>query len=159
TDANGDGTIDSLDLGFYKFSSLTPGSYDVIESYTQRPPGWTLTFPAGNLWGPLTISSATPNYTGISFGNMESTPQFGTIAGTKYNDITGNGFSADDSGLGGTTINLYQGTNSSGTLLASTTTAANGSYSFDNLAPGTYFVQESLTSDYVQTGGNAGYVV
>jgi hypothetical protein len=155
TDANGDGSIDALDLGYFQFTGLTPGEYFVIESYTTRPPGWTQTFPPANLWGPLVITANTPNYTGINIGNFQNAK----ITGVKYTDKTGNGVSADDTPLGGVTINLYQGADSSGTFITSTTTAADGSYSFDNLAPGTYFVQEAVPNGYVQTGGNAGYVV
>src|SRR5207253_2488367 len=85
--------------------------------------------------------------------------QKGRITGTKLTDITDNCFSADDTPLGGVTINLYQGTDASATLITSTTTAADGSYSFDNLGPGTYFVQETIPNGYIQTGGSAGYVV
>ena len=77
-----------------------------------------------------------------------------TISGTKYLDVTGNGFSCDDTGLGGVTIDLYQGSLSSTPL--TTTTAANGTYSFTGLAPGTYYVEEGATpgtSTYIQTGG------
>ena len=86
-------------------------------------------------------------------------PPGGTISGTKYNDLTGNGFSADDTPLGGITIDLYQGTSASGTLYRTTVTAANGTYSFSNLPNGTYFVQESVPANSVETGGLLGYVV
>jgi uncharacterized repeat protein (TIGR01451 family) len=83
-----------------------------------------------------------------------------TISGTKFNDLTGNGFSADDSGQSGVTIDLYMASNgSSGPLtgqtpLESTTTAANGTYAFTGLAAGTtYYVQEVVPAGYVQTGG------
>lgn len=86
-------------------------------------------------------------------------PPGGMISGTKYNDLTGNGFSADDTPLGGITINLYQGTSASGTPFRTTVTAANGTYSFSSLPNGTYFVQESVPANSVETGGLLGYVV
>ena len=85
-----------------------------------------------------------------------------TISGTKFTDATGNGFTADDAGQSGVTIDLYRESNrSSGlqtgcggdTLVASTTTASNGAYSFTGLAAGTYYVQEVVPAGYVQTGG------
>ncbi len=85
-----------------------------------------------------------------------------TVSGTKFNDLTGNGFSSDDAGQSGVTINLYMESNcSSGLqtgcggdkLVATTTTASNGTYSFSNLVPGTYYVQEAVPAGYVQTGG------
>ena len=39
------------------------------------------------------------------------------------------------------------------TLVTSTTTASNGTYSFTLTNPGTYYVQESVPSGYIQTGG------
>ena len=65
-------------------------------------------------------------------------------------------------GQSGVTINLYQETNSSSglqtgsggdTFVTSTTTASNGTYSFTLTSPGTYYVQESVPSGYIQTGG------
>ena len=75
----------------------------------------------------------------------------GSISGHKYLDLTGNGFSTDDTGLGGVTISLY--TAVGGNAVATTTTASDGSYSFNNLAAGTYYVQENVPSGYIQTGG------
>ena len=76
-----------------------------------------------------------------------------SISGTKYLDQTGDGFSSDDVGLGGVTIKLYTNASLTGTPYAKTTTAADGSYSFNNLPAGTYYVQESVPTGYVQTGG------
>ncbi|HWB13988.1 MAG TPA: SdrD B-like domain-containing protein [Pirellulales bacterium] len=82
-----------------------------------------------------------------------------TISGTKYSDLTGNGFSGDDTPQAGVTINLYQDTNGTGglqsgdALVATTTTAADGTFSFTPPGPGTYFVQEAVPGGYIQTGG------
>ena len=80
-----------------------------------------------------------------------------SISGTKYLDLTGNGFTSDDTPQAGVTIDLYQATSSGGqTLVASTTTGSNGTYSFTVSAPATYYVQESVPSGYIQTGGGPG---
>ena len=78
-----------------------------------------------------------------------------TISGTKYLDPTGNGFSSDDTPQSGVTIDLYSGScgRPRGTPVAATTTASNGTYSFTVSTPGTYYVQESVPSGYIQTGG------
>lgn len=90
------------------------------------------------------------------------TPGNSTITGAKFLDLTGNGFSADDTGLGGVAINLYQESNSAtglqtgsggDTLVGTTTTASDGTYSFPNPGAGTYYVQEAVPSGYIQTGG------
>ena len=67
-----------------------------------------------------------------------------SIAGTVYHDRNDNGtIDAGEEGIGGVTIELLQG----GVVVATTTTDANGHYSFTGLMPGTYTVHE------VQPGG------
>ena len=85
-----------------------------------------------------------------------------TISGKKYNDIKGNdsscgGIGSDDVGLAGVTINLYL--NGGSTPVASTLTGADGSYSFTNLAAGTYTVKEVVPSGWTQTYGKGGYTI
>ncbi|RUX20174.1 hypothetical protein EOA23_28970, partial [Mesorhizobium sp. M2A.F.Ca.ET.042.01.1.1] len=91
-----------------------------------------------------------------------SNPATFSVSGIKYTDVTGNGITADDTGLGGVTIFIDK--DNSGTLNAgdlSTTTAANGSWSFAGL-DSTYNgkkVYEVLPDGYVQTVGTAGYTI
>jgi hypothetical protein len=73
-------------------------------------------------------------------------------------DNTGDGLTTDDvTPLGGVTINLHAGDSADGEIVATTTTADDGTYTFENVAPGTYFVQEVVPDGYEQTGG--GYIV
>src|SRR5207245_493654 len=104
--------------------------------------GWTQT--GGNSGYGLTVGAGGINSGGTSTGNNFADFQNASITGIKYMDVTGNGFSADDTPLAGVTINLYQGTSATGTPIATTTTASDGTYSFNNLPPGTYFVQEAV---------------
>ncbi|HEY2154223.1 MAG TPA: SdrD B-like domain-containing protein, partial [Isosphaeraceae bacterium] len=85
-----------------------------------------------------------------------------TISGTKFLDLKGDGFSADDTPQPGVTINLYLAANGTtglqlgsggDTFVGSTTTGADGTYSFTVSAAGTYYVTESVPGGYVQTGG------
>ena len=102
----------------------------------------------------MTVSPASPTITTTPGGTVAHRHGF-TISGTKYLDLTGNGFSVrrhpagrrDDQPLPGRT----SGTPT--TLVATTTTASDGTYSFTVNTPGTYYVQESVPSGYVQTGG------
>ncbi|HEV3339673.1 MAG TPA: SpaA isopeptide-forming pilin-related protein, partial [Pirellulales bacterium] len=129
-----------------------------------HPGGYSATAPGTYEW--VAVYSGDGNNNGVvsKFGDEPETVGSGiTISGTKYNDLTGNGFSADDTGLGGVTINLYLETNGSAglqtgsggdQLVATTTTASDGTFTFsNNLAPGTYYVQESVPTGYIQTGG------
>ncbi|MFB2983083.1 hypothetical protein [Microseira sp. BLCC-F43] len=72
TDANGDGSINTADLGFYKFAPVLRGTYFVREV---QQVGWTQTYPSGTgVWGPLTIDTLNPTRTNINFGNFNADP-------------------------------------------------------------------------------------
>ena len=77
--------------GSYSFSNLGPGSYSVQEVV---PAGSTQT--GGNA-GYTTSATSGTNSTGNNFDNFQNI----TISGKKYNDLTNNGITADDTGLGG----------------------------------------------------------
>jgi hypothetical protein len=70
-----------------------------------------------------------------------------TISGTVFNDVNGNGAfdSGTDTGLGGVTVLL------SGTSSGSTTTLANGTYTFIGLAPGAFSVDYTTPTGYGNT--------
>jgi hypothetical protein len=98
--------------------------------------------------------------TGYNFGQYKPS----TISGTVYIDANGSGLTAanvpaansGDTPEAGVTVNLY---NSGGALVASTVTAANGTYSF-NVPFGTYKVVESIPAGQYQTGPNSvNYVI
>jgi protocatechuate 3,4-dioxygenase beta subunit len=85
-----------------------------------------------------------------------------SISGLKYRDLSGDGFSDDDVPLAGVTIELHRllndpdGENTS-ELVASFTTANDGTYRFDDLRPAVYRVIEVIDDAYTQTaGGNEG---
>ena len=64
----------------------------------------------------------------------------GTLNGEVYDDLNGNGtLDGGEPGLAGWTINLLNGSSS---VVATTTTDANGDYSFTGVAPGSYTVAE-----------------
>jgi hypothetical protein len=174
--------------GYYQFSGLLQGTYTVVidssnfasggplAGYTVTPsnaPGSTTANDSNGSPAPVTLTNA--NDETIDFGyykpappkpGLTTTPSGSTnlcstsISGFKFLDNSGNGFSSDDTGKGGVTINLYEETNgtsglqSPGDMLVATTmTLGDGSYTFNNLAPGTYYVQESVPTGYIQTGG------
>src|SRR5207244_474939 len=83
---------------------------------------------------------------------------YNSISGRKLRDITGNGISADDTGLGGVTIYIDSNANGSpDSGEPSTVTAAGtGSYSFTNLVAGTYVIREIAPGGTYQTGPASG---
>ena len=86
----------------------------------------------------------------------------GSISGTKYNDLTGNGFSPDDTGQSGVTIDLYKESNgcsglqtgSGGDTLVATTTTGEQRQPTASATwlPGTYYVQEVVPSGVYPDG-------
>ncbi|MBX2872853.1 MAG: carboxypeptidase regulatory-like domain-containing protein, partial [Saprospiraceae bacterium] len=71
-----------------------------------------------------------------------------------WEDTNGNGIQDDgDTGVEDVTVNLKD---EDGNVIETTTTAADGSYSFDNLIPGTYSVQFELHGGFVNSPLDAG---
>ena len=81
-----------------------------------------------------------------TFRNVHSGPF--SISGMKFNDVNNNGAKdAVESGLPGWRIELLF----EGELIDSIITAADGTYSFDHLAPGSYAVREVQKAGWVKT--------
>jgi len=132
----------------YQFMDVAPGTYFIQELPN---PGWIQTAPSLGAAQVVTISAG-QNIQGIDFGNQpcESSCN-GHIMGFKFRDANYNGnwdpFEANMF-VGGVTIELVD---SSGNVIQTTTTAANGLYFFLNVPPGTYTVREQVPAGWVQT--------
>jgi hypothetical protein len=140
--------------GSYSFGSLYAGTYTVTEESrsdwthtTTNPVSVTLTstttFSCPDII--TTVGNGTAN-----FGNFHNI----SISGTKYQDLTGDGFSADDPVLNSAnthyvsvTVDLYK----DGVKVATTSTDSSGNYSFTNLGPGKYTVSEEVPSGWTKT--------
>ena len=127
--------------GKYSFGDLLAGVY-TIEEIT--PSGWYVTQPANPFSYTLTATSGS-SQKGLNFGNF----QLVSFSGDIYNDLNGNGLrNPGEPGLQGWTVDLED---SHGNIVATTTTDANGNYSFVNLYPGTFEVAQVVQSGWVQT--------
>jgi hypothetical protein len=163
--------------GTYNFAtdstgaSLRPGTYQITET---QPNGYLAgTTSVGTVNGTTdgTVVSngqigsivLTSGQAGVSYNFGEVQPV--TIKGLVYIDPNGSGtYSATDSGFANVTLTL-SGTNGLGTAItATTTTAADGSYTFSTdskgnvLLPGTYQITASTPSGYVAVAANVGTV-
>jgi uncharacterized repeat protein (TIGR01451 family) len=87
-------------------------------------------------------------------GNIGNSPGIGaqmySISGYKFNDLNENGiWDTGEPGLQGWTINLTQSVG--GAVYKTATTHSDGSYSFTELLPSTYYVYEVSQADWTQT--------
>ncbi|MEG4029408.1 MULTISPECIES: DUF4347 domain-containing protein [unclassified Microcoleus] len=145
--------------GDYTFSEIGPGNYLIQAT---APANSSISFPAAAIL--VSAQSGTP-VTGQNFGVFQNI----TVSGTKFTDITGNGFSADDTPLNGTTVRLFKDTNDNSTLdsgdaeiasqVTGTAPAAPGTYSFPNVGSGRHFVREDVPTGFSQTAGPTFYPI
>jgi large repetitive protein len=152
TGAAVDRTVVTGANGTYAAADLRPGTYTVSEP--TQPPGTangvTTAGPAG---GTATPVGTTPSaVSGINLttpgasapnNNFGEIPSNSALLGRVWRDTNNNGLTdTGESGLAGVTIELT-GTDLAGQpVTRTTTTDANGNYTFDALPPGTYAVRE-----------------
>lgn len=129
--ASSNTTITGLDLGAY--------------AVTQTPPaGWSQTGASGSTSYTLATSSRKDTARYLDFDHID-------ISGTKFNDTDGDGVKDEgEAGLSGWTINL------SGTGGGSTTTDANGNYTFTEVGGGAHTLSETQQSGWTLTMPSSG---
>ncbi len=141
--------------GTYTITGVTPGTWKVREV---GQTGWTTSLPAtSDVYGAYQLVTVPANgsLVGVEFGNYEQT----SIHGYKFNDLNGNGVDNSEPRLAGWTIVLV-GTTGAGTAVSTTTTTgADGQYSFTGLAPGTYTVSEQNQTGWTQLAGGATFTL
>ncbi len=150
TDTDGNYLFDAI-----AYPAIGTGDYYVATDPTSLPVGpiWDNTYdPDSNFDDESgTIVVAAGEMSGShDFGYHQTGPH--SISGNVYADWNSNAdFEGNDTGFGGISVTLYSDT---GAVIATTTTAADGSYTFPNLPNGTYTVivdESSLPPQYSQT--------
>ena len=143
TDANGNYSFDNLPDGTYSVKVVKDGALTDLEQ-TEDPDGTK-----DSASEPIVLNEDNPTKKNVNFGYV---PDY-FIKGTIYRD--GNRSGALDAGeklYEGVTVNLV---GADGTVVATTTTDADGTYSFDKLPAGTYTVtvaQDGPIAGLEQTG-------
>ncbi len=135
-------TITNAD-GSYRFENLALGTYALSEVALT---GWTSTLPAG---GSYSVDLGEADATDRNFGNRLTAY---SISGRKFNDLNNNGVNEGEPGLPEWTIQLFQ----NGNVVNTTTTALDGSYSFNGLTPGAYRVAEVEKPGWTRTAPSEG---
>lgn len=149
--------------GSYNFAALTPGTYTVTEL---QPEGYTDGRDSlGNAGGQLAndvasniVISSGFGATGYNFGER----QVGVI-GNVYYDGNGNGQrDLNEGGLAGVVVVLSGTTSVGDQVVVSTTTGANGLFTFGDLVTGTYALHELQPVQFLDGGesiGSAGGII
>ncbi len=146
--------------GEYLFENLNPGEYLVVET---QPEDYA-SVRDGDVSDDGDANDATFDQNDIILvtltngeddedNNFLEAKKFGNISGSVFADNNG-GTPSKDAPLSGVKVRLYRDVNNDGIaqkseLLSTTTTAANGSYSFTNLPVGNYLVTEIQPWGYV----------
>lgn len=136
--------------GSYQFGNLRPGNYTITET---EPAGY---IHGKNKLGALggTIQSSQVLAVNVGVGAVGTDYDFAelglsSLSGYVYVDANNNGIKdPGEVGIANVTITLA-GTNDQGSVHVSTTTAADGSYQFGGLRPGSYTIQETEPAGYV----------
>ena len=137
----GDGQ--TTQVGPAAFSVNSQGTFSLTASHVFSQ--------AGIYTGSLTITDTQGDTATAGFSVGIHPAQYGTIAGSVFNDQTGSGQQqTGDFGLSGWTVQLL---NAGGQLVASTQSGSSGNYTFSNVTPGSYTVQEVLPTGWTQTAG------
>jgi len=160
-DTNGDGVItpdvDALvattttdSNGSYSFTGLAEG-YDYLVYVNQADSALTTYFGAdpyqASTANPHPVDNLTGAYTAADIGFWRVEP--GSIGDQVFIDTDGDGlYDSGDVPLAGVTITLYR----DGQPIATTVSAADGTYLFDNLGPGNYTVVVDASSAGVPAG-------
>ncbi|MBS4028052.1 MAG: T9SS type A sorting domain-containing protein [Ignavibacteriales bacterium] len=130
--------------GSYIFSNLFDGEYTISEV---NQLGWTQTYPKNPETYSIVLAEGEV-VTGKDFGNV----RYGSISGTVYNDLNGNGSKEGGEGTLPNWMIYISGTKSDSQL-----TDAQGNFSFTQLVSGTYTVEENIKSGWILTSSPVSY--
>jgi protocatechuate 3,4-dioxygenase beta subunit len=159
-------TTTTSSTGFYQFSNLTAGTYQV---YFGTKSGYDLTAAnqgtndaidsdastSSRLTGPIALAAGENNTTVDAGMVVYCPPAPASIGNFVWYDCNNNGKQdSGESGLSGVTVKLMAADGT--TVLATTTTSSSGAYQFSNLAAGTYQVYFGTKSGYDLAAANQG---
>ncbi len=136
-------TVKTAADGTYSFADVAPGDYTV--TVTVNAP---YTAATTGLSKPAAITDGN-TVTGINFGLTQPPvviiPKPGTISGTVFEDVNKDGKAgADEPGIGSYAVTLSK----AGAQVASVQTAADGTFTFADVAPGDYTVTVAADATY-----------
>jgi hypothetical protein len=150
TDANGNYNFNGLGAGSYSVSEVVPGGWKETANSSPTMAGHT----GAATTGPSATGSIMATGGGGSALNDFDNFKFGQITGAVYHDITGNGWSSDNTPLGSSTQPLTVQLYKNGVLFTTATQNSAGVYTFSNLDYGSYYVAEVTPANWVLTANS-----
>jgi len=152
---SGDPKATTNSSGNYSFTGLVAGTYIVRQIL---PTGDNQIFPTLGYGNHVTVAAG-QTATGANFGDQKAAVALGSISGTVFVDINGNGKQdPGEPGIAGVTV--YDDANNNGKLdpgEISTVTNSSGVYTFSNLPAGAYLIRQVLPSGEKQTVPTNGF--
>ena len=138
--------------GLYSFPDLVPGRY-FIREIQQPENGWIQSAPQYGAYD-VNITSG-HNLNNANFGNY----RLGTLSGIKWNDANIDAVkNSYEVGLAGWTIYIDDNSNSQlDPGETSTVTGAGGAYTFTDLVPGSYRIDEVMQDDWYRSYPRSGW--
>ncbi|MCK5738887.1 hypothetical protein KAH55_06885, partial [bacterium] len=147
--------------GAYNFTELRPGTYTA--TFTALP-GYEVTVQnAGSndaRDSDINPTNGQAHAVTLTSGDTDNTIDAGyyrpaSVGDFLWHDQDGNGVQdVGEPGIAGVSVSLYTSTGSQ--VGSAATTAGDGSYSFSDLAPGSYYMQFAIPGGYVRTHANEG---
>jgi Tol biopolymer transport system component len=132
--------------GMYSFADVVPGDYELRQVLQD---GWMQIHPGPAAYSLAAVSGDALN--GMDFASYQGA----SVSGMKFEDLNGDGVQdAGEEGLDGWTIELADP--STGQVVQTQVTAADGTYLFADIIAGDYEVREVLQADWAQTLPAAG---
>ena len=139
--------------GRYSFDGLEDGFYRIVFSREDLVSGLDITVIPTENFGEINndfLRTGMSACLEVKFGSIYNSIDLGllslgNIGDLVWEDVNNNGlYDSDESGVANVVINLMQ----NDSLISSTTTTENGSYAFNNVYPGEYYLQFEQPGDY-----------
>jgi len=128
--------------GCYTWTNLGPGSYEARED--DPSPEYTALTALTHDFGAVS-SGESYSHTFVNFENVDITVY-------KYRDLTGNGYTADDTPLLAWTVRLFKDSVQVG---SDQVTDGDGKYTWSDLGPGSYSVGEDVPAGWIPTSATS----
>lgn len=163
TQANGTAvnrTVNTEANGSFRFTGVLAGTYSLSEAQPNNFDQGTITVgSAGGTAGADSVANivlgAGVTAAGYNFGELEV--RFATLTGRVFIDRNRDGlFQGGEPGLSGVVVTLSGVANNGDTVSLTATTAADGTFTFNNVRPGTYTLTEDQPANFANGSTRAG---